>query len=36
MDLVKVGWSDVEWIGLAQHRDRYRALVKSVLNLRVP
>jgi hypothetical protein len=35
MDLVEVGWGDVDWIGLAQDRDR-RALVNSVLNLRVP
>jgi hypothetical protein len=34
MDLVEVGWSDVDWIGLAQDRDRLRALVNSVLNLR--
>jgi hypothetical protein len=36
MDFVEVGWSDVDWIGLAQDRDRWRALVNSVLNLRVP
>jgi hypothetical protein len=36
MDLVEVGWGDVDWIGLAQDRDRWRALVNSVLNLRVP
>jgi hypothetical protein len=36
MDLVEVGWSDVDWIGLAQDRDRWRALVNSVVNLRVP
>jgi hypothetical protein len=36
MDLVEVGWSDVDWIGLVQDRDRWRALVNSVLNLRVP
>jgi hypothetical protein len=36
MDLVEVGWSDVDWIGLAQDRDRWRALVNSVLNHRVP
>jgi hypothetical protein len=36
MDLAEVGWSDVDWIGLAQDRDRWRALVNSVLNLRVP
>jgi hypothetical protein len=34
MDLVVVGWGD--WIGLAQDRDRWRALVNSVSNLRVP
>jgi hypothetical protein len=36
MDLIEVGWGDVDWIGLAQDRDRWRALVNSVLNLRVP
>jgi hypothetical protein len=36
MDLVEVGWGDVDWIGLAQDRDRWRALVNSVLNLLVP
>jgi hypothetical protein len=36
MDLGKVGWGDVDWIGLAQDRNRWRALVNSVLNLRVP
>jgi hypothetical protein len=36
IDLVKVGWGDVNWIGLSQDRDRRRALVNSVLNLRVP
>jgi hypothetical protein len=29
MDLVEVGWGDVDWIGLAQDRDRWRALVNS-------
>jgi hypothetical protein len=29
-------WDGVDWIGLAQDRDRWRALVNSVLNLRVP
>jgi hypothetical protein len=36
MDLVEVGWGDVDWIGLAQDRDRWRALVNSVPNLQVP
>jgi hypothetical protein len=36
MDLVEVGWGDVDWIGLVQDRHRWRALVNSVLNLRVP
>jgi hypothetical protein len=35
MDLVEVGWGDVDWIGLAQDRDRWRVLVNSALNLRV-
>jgi predicted small integral membrane protein len=35
LDLVEVGWVDVDWIGLAQDRNRWRALVNSVLNLRV-
>jgi hypothetical protein len=36
MDLVEMNWGDLDWIGLAQDRDRWRALVNSVLNLRVP
>jgi hypothetical protein len=31
-----VGWGDVDWIGLAKDRNRWRALVNSVMNLRVP
>jgi hypothetical protein len=34
-DLGEVRWGDVDWIGLAQDRNRKRALVNSVLNLRV-
>jgi hypothetical protein len=33
IDLVEVGWGDVDWIDLAQDRDRWRALVNSVLKL---
>jgi hypothetical protein len=36
MDLGEVGWGDVGWIGLAQDRNRWRALVNLLLNLRVP
>jgi hypothetical protein len=36
MDLSELGWGDADWIVLAQDRDRWRALVNSVLNLRVP
>jgi hypothetical protein len=36
MDLGEVRWGDVDWIGLAQDRNRWRALVNSALNLRVP
>jgi hypothetical protein len=36
MDLGEVGWGDVDWICLAQDRNRWRALVNSVSNLRVP
>jgi hypothetical protein len=36
MDLGEVGWGDMDWIGLAQDRNRWRALVNSLLNLRVP
>jgi hypothetical protein len=36
MDLGEVGCGDVDWIGLAQDRNRWGAFVTSVLNLRVP
>jgi hypothetical protein len=36
MDLGEVELGDADWIGLAEDRNRWRALVNSVLNLRVP
>jgi hypothetical protein len=36
MDLGEVRWGDVDWIGLAQDRNSWRALVNSELKLRVP
>jgi hypothetical protein len=36
MDLGEMGWGDVDWIGLAKDRNRWRALVNAVMNLRVP
>jgi hypothetical protein len=35
MDLQEVGW-DVDWVDLAQDRNRWRSLVNAVMNLRVP
>jgi hypothetical protein len=36
MDLRAIGWVGMEWIDLAQDRDQWRALVNTVMNLRVP
>jgi hypothetical protein len=36
MDLREVGWGGTDWIDLALDRDRWRALVYTVMNLRVP
>jgi hypothetical protein len=36
MDLLEIGLSVVDWIGLSQDRYKWRALVNSVMNLRVP
>jgi hypothetical protein len=32
----EIGWDGVDWIDLAQDRDQWRALVNTVMNLRVP
>jgi hypothetical protein len=36
MDLRKIRFGDVDWINLAQDRGRWRALVNTAVNLRVP
>jgi hypothetical protein len=36
MDLREIGWEGVDWIHLAQDRDQWRAVVNTVMNLRVP
>jgi hypothetical protein len=36
MDIGEVKWGELDWIGLAKDRNSWRAVVNSVLNLRVP
>jgi hypothetical protein len=36
MDLREIGWDGMDWIDLAQGKDRWRALVNTVMNLLVP
>jgi hypothetical protein len=36
IDLRVIGWGGVDWIGVAQDRDKWRAVANAVMNLRVP
>jgi hypothetical protein len=36
MDLLEIGWGGTDWIGPAQDRDRWGALVNAVMNVRDP
>jgi hypothetical protein len=36
MDLREIGWEDTDWIHIARDRDQWRAVVNTVMNLRVP
>jgi hypothetical protein len=36
MDLGEIGWDGRDWIELAQDREHWRALVNTLMNLRVP
>jgi hypothetical protein len=35
MELLEIGWGGVDWIGLAQDRDQWKAILNAVMNLRV-
>jgi hypothetical protein len=35
MGIEEIGWSDENWIGLAQERDKWTAFVNAIMNLRV-
>jgi hypothetical protein len=36
MDLKEIGWESVDWIHLAQDRDKWRAVVNTVMSIHVP
>jgi hypothetical protein len=36
MDFREIGWGSMDWIDMTQVRDRWRALVSTVMNLWVP
>jgi hypothetical protein len=36
VDVLEIGWGSVDWIRLAQNKDKRRALINVLMNLRVP
>jgi hypothetical protein len=36
MDIKEMGWESMDWINLAHDKDRWRVLVNTIMNLRVP
>jgi hypothetical protein len=36
MDLIERGWSGIDWINLAQDKDKWMALMDTVMNLQIP
>jgi hypothetical protein len=36
IDVIEIGWDGMDWIILAQDRDKWRALVNTIMNFRVP
>jgi hypothetical protein len=36
MDLREMGWGGMDWIDLAQDRDRWRVVVNAIMNFQVP
>jgi hypothetical protein len=36
MDLREIGWDGMDWIDLVQNKDQWRALVSTIMNIRVP
>jgi hypothetical protein len=36
MNFREIGWSVMDWISMAQDRDQWRALVNTIMNLRIP
>jgi hypothetical protein len=36
MDLREIGWDGMDWIDLAQDRDKWRAIVNTVMKFRIP